>query len=185
MTDHRPSSATSTPPKVAYVSRKEPDSPMTSPSSSNPVRLDVDHLVVKTNCSMCFVSINHSQRSSDFHYVCIGLLSTHAGWWSGQLRTRIAEAWRILRGGSYPFIELVDAEETDALISALQIARQEAFGSAEDDNEVRPEQAQGQKEESGREQRDTANVADSERANGEENDSNEQKDEFRQATTGP
>lgn len=108
---------------------------------SNPVRLDECTLLVKTSCQQCYVDVGHSKVREDFKFVSVGLLSTHVGWWSGQLRTRLAEAWRVLRGGSYPFIELYDVLEADALIEALQTARQQAFGSVESDHQVRPEQA--------------------------------------------
>ena len=104
----------------------------------NPARLDVDRWLVKTGCQLCFLDVGHSRRGEEWKFITVGLLSTHVGWWSGQLRTRVAEAWRVLRGCSYPFIELYDVHEIDALIEALQAAREEAFGSDQPPAAVKP-----------------------------------------------
>jgi len=94
----------------------------------DPIVITEHRWLVPTVCHQCFIDIEHSERSEEHRWISVSLLSTHVGWWSGRLRTRLRDAWRTLRGDGRYFIELLDGEEADALIAGMQQARDAAFG---------------------------------------------------------
>jgi hypothetical protein len=93
-----------------------------------PVEISPGRWVVPTSCYECFIEVKHSGIDPDYKWIEVGLLSTHAGWWSGRLRARLINAWSILRGGTYYAWDTNTAEETDMLINTLIKARKETFG---------------------------------------------------------
>lgn len=139
----------------------------------NPVQIDQERWLVKTSCHVCFIDVEHSEQHDEFRWIGISLLSTHAGWWSGRLRTRIAEAWSILNGRAYASFELNTAEETDALVQALTIARAAAFGSVQSQDQVRPQEAQGEEEKPSRQEGNASDVAHPDRTEREQDHGNQ------------